>query len=66
MQQGLVAPASDATQSSGLSDATPQGRAKFGPSQRQSSVTMREHSSLLSPRAGPNLAPCRRFHLAEI
>jgi len=50
---------------SGLPDATPRGRAEFGPAQRCSSVTMLWHCSLLAPRAEPNSAPCRCFHFTE-
>ena len=50
---------------SGLPDATPEGRAAFGPPPRRSSVTMLWHGSLLSPCAGPKSAPCRCFHPTE-
>jgi len=61
--QGLARPCKRHDAASGLPDATPQGRADFGPAQRCSSVTIRWHGSLLAPRAEPKSAPCRRIHL---
>jgi len=60
---GAGCPCKRRNAASGLRRATPKGRAAFGPSQRRSSVTMRWHGSLLSPRAGPKSAPCRRINL---
>jgi len=59
VQRGLVARASDVTMSEGPPTATAKRRGPFGRLLRRSSVTMRQHGSLLTSCTRPKSAPSR-------